>query len=118
MADAELAALSEREETGYYDEAPDPGEPGLYEELNLGVPNDLELICFRCGRPPQAIPGYVDQLRAELWDDGEESPSPAELVRQGEGTYNPETGHFCCDQCYLAIGMPANRFPEPPWRAP
>jgi hypothetical protein len=28
-------------------------------------------------------------------------------VLQEEGTYNPENGHFLCDTCYIAAGMPS-----------
>lgn len=29
-----------------------------------------------------------------------------DYIRQEEGTYNPENGHFLCDSCYIGAGMP------------
>lgn len=55
----------------------------------------------RCGRHPSEIPVYVDYAR----DYG---LSPDAYVRQYEGTYNHENGHFLCDECYIAAGMPSS----------
>lgn len=41
--------------------------------------------------------------------------SRAEYVRQEEGTYNPDNGHFLCDQCYIDAGMPSS---PSGWRCP
>ena len=62
---------------------------------------DEALVCFRCLRHPSQIPTYV--LSGET--DG---ITAAEYVRREEGTLNVETGHFACDDCYIAIGMPTS----------
>ena len=38
-----------------------------------------------------------------------------QYVRQEEGTYNPENGHFLCDMCYIKAGMPSSPYG---WRCP
>ena len=78
----------------------------LMEALRL----DAALVCFRCGKHPSEIPTYV-------MCGQEEGITAAEYVRREEGTLNPENGHFACDDCYIAIGQPAARFPDR-WRAP
>lgn len=76
---------------------------------------DGEPYCFRCGKPASSFTAYSDE-----WIDSETSfTSCADYVRQEEGTYNPATNRFACDECYIAIGMPVG---EPGnaygWRAP
>lgn len=38
--------------------------------------------------------------------DHEVGETPAEYIRENEGTYNRTNGHFLCDECYIAAGMP------------
>lgn len=38
----------------------------------------------------------------------EEGQTTAEYVRAEDGTYNPETNHFLCDDCYMRAGMPSS----------
>ena len=57
------------------------------------------LTCFRCGRSPSEIAGY----REFAADDG---MTPDDWVWEEEGTLNRVTGHFACDGCYIAVGMP------------
>lgn len=61
--------------------------------------------CFRCNR--SAVACYP------LWAI-DEAGSPAQMA-QSDGTYNPETFHFCCDRCYIEIGQPSS---PTGWRAP
>jgi hypothetical protein len=72
---------------------------------------DGEPYCFRCGKPASSFSEYASSL--------EERQSFADYVRDEEGTYNPNTNRFACDECYIAIGMPAG---EPGdaygWKAP
>lgn len=70
-----------------------------------------QLICARCNRHPEDIPGYVDTYG----DSG--YSSPAQYVWNEEGTLDRGTGYFLCDECYIAVGMPSNRYPEPNWTA-
>ncbi len=62
---------------------------------------DGEPYCFRCGRPASSFVEYRDLAEAEgltnAW----------QYVIQEEGTYNPLTNRFACDECYIAIGMPS-----------
>ena len=64
--------------------------------------------CFECQRFPVELPEYVDAAE----DCGME---PDEYVREEEGTFNPESGNFCCTECYVKIGMPSS---PNGWRAP
>jgi len=58
-------------------------------------------ICIGCNKTPEEIEEYI--LIAE-----EEKMTPTEFVRQEEGTYNRENGHFVCTKCYLEMGMPSS----------
>lgn len=68
----------------------------------------MDLRCFRCGGTPSDLTEYHDP---ELLD----GMTPDEYVLESEGTLNRETGEFACTACYVAIGMPSNSFPLPPW---
>jgi hypothetical protein len=59
----------------------------------------LEPICYRCGRPPDEIDEYIDMAH-------QSGMTAAQYVIAEEGTYNQTNGHFCCTDCYIAIGMP------------
>jgi hypothetical protein len=75
---------------------------------------DGEPYCFRCGRPASSFHEY--QVMSA---DGFGNEDAATYVREDEGTYNPATNRFACDECYIAIGMPVG---EPGndygWKAP
>lgn len=66
------------------------------------------LRCFRCGRRPEELECYrLANLGSE---DGQPIyPTVAEYVWMEEGTLDRRTGHFACDDCYIAIGTPAGR---------
>lgn len=66
------------------------------------------ITCFRCGKTAAEVGEYDDLVFAG------EYRSADEAVRD-DGTYNPVTGHFCCTECYIAIGMPSS---PRGWRAP
>ncbi len=67
--------------------------------------------CFLCGKPASAFPEYSDS-----WIDSEATfTGRADYVRREEGTYNPETNRFACDECYIRIGMPTR---PGGWKAP
>ena len=77
---------------------------------------DGEPYCFRCGKPASSFAEYCH-------DNGEcggpPYPDAVAYVREEEGTYNPATNRFACDECYIAIGQPVSRIPfGPPWQAP
>lgn len=55
----------------------------------------------RCERLAVDIPDVV-------YYAGLEELTPNDWVRQEEGTYNPANGHFLCDECYIAAGMPSS----------
>lgn len=63
--------------------------------------------CFRCKKKPHEIDDYIQSAKYT-------GMTPEQYVREEEGTLNEE-GRFCCDECYLALGMPSN--PQG-WRAP
>lgn len=73
------------------------------------MPEQLpDLICVGCQRPPSQIPEYNDVA----FTDGDD---PDTFVRENEGTLNVETGRFACTECYIALGMPSNPWPQPHW---
>lgn len=76
---------------------------------------DPQVICFRCKQRPEQIMEYVIAAKEWTWDAGHEV-TPTHYVVHEEGTYNPETGHFACTECYIAIGQPTA--PPPGWKAP
>lgn len=65
---------------------------------------DGEPYCFRCGRPASSFPEYDYSVREGFEVDGADR---ADYVRNEEGTYNPDTNRFACDECYIAIGTPS-----------
>lgn len=75
---------------------------------------DGEPYCFRCGKPASSFPEY----RQELCEQGENCKDCAiNYVLDEEGTYNPATNRFACDECYIAIGTPSTNTIEG-WKAP
>ncbi len=86
-----------------------PTPPSLsgseYRHVGCGEP-----YCFLCGRPASAFPEY-DDLIDPRWD----KPTRATAVENEEGTYNPETNRFACDECYIRIGTPSR---PGGWKAP
>ncbi len=67
-------------------------------------------ICIGCNKHPDQIEEYIEAAK-------DEDMTPDEYVRQEEGTYNRENGHFACTSCYITMGMPAKPYPET-WVAP
>ena len=58
--------------------------------------------CVVCGKKVEDI--LIYRLMAE-----EEGLTPEEFVINNEGTYNREKDIFCCDGCYIKIGMPLGK---------
>lgn len=58
------------------------------------------MVCKVCGKAPHEILEYIQGAV----DEG--IATPAEYVRQEEGTFNRETELFYCTECYIRIGMP------------
>lgn len=79
-----------------------------YEEWseNLELPEPFDPRCERYAKDMEEIDTYVR-------DEDDEPRGPitpeerADWVRSEEGTYNPKNGHFLCDSCYIAEGMPS-----------
>lgn len=65
--------------------------------------------CFNCGLPSRSFPEYRDLAEAEGLSSTEA------YVQMEEGTYNPDTNRFACDECYVEIGMPSS---PNGWQAP
>lgn len=66
--------------------------------------------CTGCNKNAAEIEEYIEAARdAEMGIN--------EYVREEEGTYNTENGHFLCTDCYIAAGMPSRPYPER-WVAP
>lgn len=68
-------------------------------------------ICTGCNKTADELEEYIESAK----DAG---ITVEQYVREEEGTYNPENGHFLCTDCYIKAGMPANHFPEKGWVAP
>lgn len=56
-------------------------------------------VCTNCGKHPDELTEYSKVSTGSDLD-------PIEYVKQEEGTYNPNNGHFTCTDCYIRIGMP------------
>lgn len=64
------------------------------------LPEPYDPMCMRYARDMD----YLDTFR-ELPDQ-----SRADYIRQEEGTYNVDNGHFLCDGCYIKAGQPTSPF--------
>lgn len=64
--------------------------------------------CIGCRKTPEQIPEYLD-LAEDL------GVTPDEAVREEEGTYNRDNGHFTCTKCYTDMGSPSSVYG---WIAP
>lgn len=69
----------------------------------------MQPICIGCGKTPEQLQEYIDAAEEN------DLRSPSAYVRQEEGTYNPENGHFLCTECYFKAGAPSG---PNGWRAP
>lgn len=65
-------------------------------------------VCTGCNKRPYEIEEYVEIAK-------EEGMTPDDYVREGEGTYNSDNGHFLCTSCYVRAGMPSSPMG---WTAP
>ena len=68
------------------------------------------LVCFRCGKTPAEMPVYEEMAQ-------EYGVTAEDYVWAEEGTLNEANGHFCCDDCYIDLGLPVNSDGSR-WRAP
>lgn len=60
---------------------------------------EIKVKCRGCGKCPDALKECVNGSRIE-------EVTPEEYVKQNDGTYNPATGLFYCDMCYVKSGCP------------
>ena len=72
---------------------------------------DSDICCFRCKRNPEEINDYQDLVATGEYETAREAA-------EDDGTYNDETGHFCCIDCYIAIGTPSLPVELGGWKAP
>lgn len=68
----------------------------------------MEMICIGCKKKPSEIEEYVEVA-------ADEGMTPDDYVREEEGTFNRDNGHFLCTDCYVAAGMPST---DRGWVAP
>lgn len=61
--------------------------------------NETKPVCVGCNRRPHQIDEYLEMA-------AEDMKAPDEWVKEEEGTYNPENGHFYCTECYVKAGSP------------
>lgn len=68
-----------------------------------------------CKRYAAEMEDYDTFIFESPEDEAARGPVTPEMrehyVRSGEGTYNPQNGHFTCDLCYIKLGMPLGRCP-------
>lgn len=64
--------------------------------------------CCDCGKKPEEIQEYIDAA-------AENEMTPREYILEEEGTWNPNTNHFCCTHCYIMRCMPSSPLG---WKAP
>lgn len=50
---------------------------------------------------------FAEELSEYNKENTECELTPAQYVKQEEGTYNRENGHFLCTPCYCKAGMPS-----------
>lgn len=62
------------------------------------APGPDNLRCGGCLNPPSEC-GYGEYC--------EENQSPDDYVKAEEGTYDPLSGWFLCDECYIRMGQPS-----------
>lgn len=55
--------------------------------------------CLLCLKLPEQLDEYSSEA-AYL------GITPDEYVEDEEGTFNPDTNHFYCTDCYIKLGMP------------
>lgn len=67
-------------------------------------------ICIGCNKSADEIEEYIESAK-------ESEMTVEQYIREEEGTYNPENGHFVCTDCYIKMGMPSKPYPEK-WIAP
>jgi hypothetical protein len=59
----------------------------------------MDIRCVVCGKKPAELDEYSPESTGE-------NLSAEDFVRQGEGTFNPDNGHFYCTPDYIKAGMP------------
>jgi hypothetical protein len=64
-------------------------------------------VCIGCWKFPSQIEEYRIAVEEIAADTGVRY-TPEEYVRQEEGTYNDQNGHFACTDCYIKMGMPSS----------
>lgn len=62
----------------------------------------MKPICIGCHKTPKELPEYHQEFTGAPIDD------PVAYVKEEEGTYNPNNGHFLCTECYIKAGMPTS----------
>jgi hypothetical protein len=69
-------------------------------------------ICRRYASEMEELDPFIFEDEEDEDEHGPVTPQMREqYVITGEGTYNPLNGHFNCDRCYIAIGMPLGKCP-------
>jgi hypothetical protein len=77
---------------------------GMYTETPER-PEPFDPMCQRFAKDMSEYDFYI------MEDEKSPPPTPEQredYVRNEEGTYNRENGHFLCDMCYIKAGMPSS----------
>ena len=75
---------------------------------NTGKPVKIIPMCIGCKKRADEIDEYIEAAK-------ENEMSIVDYVREEEGTYNHENGHFLCTDCYIEAGCPSS---NRGWKAP
>jgi hypothetical protein len=76
------------------------------------VPPPQDPECGRLAADMDYLDSFWAESPGELFDtDFEERLRRRVRYVRSDGTYNPANGHFWCDDCYIALGMPLGRCP-------
>lgn len=88
-------------QTGYLEASKSRGFTQL--RLPWVKKGDVDPRCAECHKSPLELVEYDMIAEAEGYD------SAIEACIKEEGTYNPATGAFWCNKCYIAIGQPLGK---------
>jgi hypothetical protein len=78
--------------------------------LTERLPIPYDPSCKRYARDIATFDFFIPQDPSSV--PAEPTPTPTAeqreaYIRENESTYNPENGHFLCDECHVKAGMPA-----------
>jgi hypothetical protein len=80
--------------------------PTPYDQYCKRLASDMSELDSHWAESPEHLAMFSEDAKRE---------ERVSYIRHEEGTYNPDNGHFACDSCYTALGMPST---STGWKAP